>query len=298
MNRKEFLYASTTLIGGLTLGKFPFPWRRDSIRFGLITDLHFADRDTPDGSSRYYRESLQKLAECITVMNREKVDFLIQLGDFKDQNDPPVESETLEYLKTISHELNRFDGPTYHVLGNHDHDSISKQQFLDGVTISGINPPQSYYSFDRKNFHFVVLDANYTSSGEEYDHGNFDWKDSNIPRAQLDWLHQDLSRTQKPTIVFVHQRLDEKEGNASYCVRNAAAVRNILEEAGNVILVIQGHYHPGDMSTINDIVYYTLPAAVEGSGLENNSFAILEIDQELSMNLTGFRKTDSIRFSE
>lgn len=298
MNRKEFLYASTTLIGGLTLGKFPFPWRGDSIRFGLITDLHFADRDTPDGSSRYYRESLQKLAECVSVMNREKVDFLIQIGDFKDQNDPPVESETLEYLKTISHELNRFHGPTYHVLGNHDHDSISKQQFLDGVTISGINPPKSYYSFDKKNFHFVVLDANYTSSGEEYDHGNFDWKDSNILPAQLDWLHQDLNRTKKPVIVFVHQRLDEKEGNASYCVRNAAVVRNILEEAGNVILVIQGHYHPGDMSTINDIVYYTLPAAVEGSGLENNSFAILEIDQELSMNLTGFRKTDSIRFLE
>jgi len=112
MNRKEFLYASTTLIGGLTLGKLPFPWRGDSIRFGLITDLHFADRDTPDGSSRYYRESLQKLAECVSVMNREKVDFLIHIGDFKDQNDQPVESETLEYLKTISHELNRFHGST------------------------------------------------------------------------------------------------------------------------------------------------------------------------------------------
>ena len=103
-----------------------------------------------------------------------------------------------------------------------------------------------------------------------------------------------MKRTRKPTLVFVHQRLDEKEGNENYCVGNASAVRNILEQAGNVIMVLQGHYHPGDMTTINDIVYYTLEAAVEGSGLENNSFAILEIGQDLEMRMIGFRKAESV----
>ncbi|MBY5958684.1 metallophosphoesterase [Membranicola marinus] len=293
MNRKEFLYTSSTLIGGLSLGRIPFPAFRQSIRIGLITDLHYAERDTPEGSTRFYRESLKKLSECITVMNREKVDFLIQLGDFKDQDDPPEETETLAYLRTMANELSHFNGPIYHVLGNHDHDSISKQQFLDGVTISGFNHPKSYYSFDKNGFHFIVLDANYTATGEAYDHGNFDWKDANIPQDQLEWLRKDLKRTRKPTIVFVHQRLDEKDGNANYCVRNASAVREILEKAENVTLVLQGHYHPGDMSTINGIVYYTLKAAVEGSGLENNSFAILEIDKKLEMNVIGYHKTES-----
>lgn len=294
MNRKEFLYISSTLIGGLTLGRIPVPSVQKSIRIGLITDLHYAERPTPEGSTRFYGESLKKLSECVTVMNREKVDFLIQLGDFKDQTDPPVESKTLEFLEVMVNELNHFDGPTYHVMGNHDHDSISKQQFLDRITIPGYSSAKSFYSFDKNGFHFVVLDPNYTSTGEAYHRGNFSWTDSNVPTAQLKWLEEDLERTRKPTVVFVHQRLDEKEGNENYCVGNASAVRNILEKVGNVILVLQGHYHPGDMTTINDIVYYTLEAAVEGSGLENNSFAILEIGKTLEMNLIGFRKTASV----
>ena len=297
MNRKEFLYTSSTLIGGLSLGKFPFSARRNKIRIGLITDLHYAERDPSPGGNRYYRESLKKLSECITVMNQENVDFLIQLGDFKDQDEPPVESTTLEYLETMVNEFNHFNGPTYHVLGNHDHDSISKAQFLDRVTIPGFEKARSYYSFDKNGFHFVVLDANYTSEGIAYDHGNFDWKDCYIPAGQTEWLKNDLNSTRKPTIVFVHQRLDEKEGNENYCVGNAASIRTILENAKNVPLVLQGHYHHGDMSTVNGIVYYTLKAAIEGSGLENNSFAILEINPKLEMNLTGFRKTESTQWN-
>lgn len=295
MNRKEFLYTSSTLIGGLSLGKIPYPSFRSNIRIGLITDLHYADRETPHASTRYYRESLKKLSECVTVMNRENVDFLIQIGDFKDQDELPVESETLEYLETMVNEFSHFDGPTYHVMGNHDHDSISKEQFLDRVTISGFKTAKSFYSFNRNGFHFVVLDANYTSEGVAYDHGNFDWKDCYIPEEQLGWLERDLNKTNKPTIVFIHQRLDEKEGNQNYCVSNAAMVRSVLDKSKKVNLVLQGHYHPGDMSSINGIVYYTLKAAIEGSGLENNSFAILEINKKMEMNLIGYRKTESVQ---
>lgn len=294
MKRTEFLYTYSIILGGLSLGKLPLPAVGKSIRIGMITDLHYADRETPDGSSRFYRESLQKLSECVSVMNQEQVDFLIQLGDFKDQNDPPSESETLQYLDDINNEFKQFNGPAYHVLGNHDHDSISKQQFLNRIQLPGMNISRSYYSFDRQGFHFVVLDANFTASGEPYDHGNFTWTDAHIPQDQLDWLVMDLKRNKKPTILFVHQRLDEKPGNKNYCVGNASEVRRILEATGRVFLVVQGHYHPGDLSTINGIVYYTLQAAVEGSGLENNSFAILEIDSKMHMKVIGFRKTPSI----
>lgn len=42
------------------------------------------------------------------------------------------------------------------------------------------------------------------------------------------------------------------------------------------------------------IFYYTLKAVVEGSGMENNNYAIVEIDEGMTMNIIGFRKTDSI----
>lgn len=298
MNRKEFLYTSSMAISGLVLRPISMPVPRQKIRIGMITDLHYADRSTPQNSSRYYRESLEKLRDCVDEMNREKVDFLIQVGDFKDQDEPPVEARTLEYLETMVQEFNRFDGPTYHVLGNHDHDSISKDQFLGRVKNTGFRKAKNYYSFDRNGFHFIILDANYTSAGIPYDHGNFDWKDCYIPEDQLTWLKRDLKSTKKPAVVFVHQRLDEKEDNKNYCVGNAGAVRSVLEDTGKVALVVQGHDHRGDLNSINGIVYYTLPGAIEGSGLENNSFAILEIDPSMKMNLIGFRKTISKVFTE
>jgi len=297
MDRKEFLYTSTVLFGGLVLRPISSFVPSQSIRIGMITDLHYADRPTTGKSNRYYQESLDKLVECVRVMNREKVDVLIQVGDFKDQDEEPSEKNTLIYLETMVREFNRFLGPTYHVLGNHDHDSISKEQFLKRVTNTGFEQAKNFYSFDKNGFHIIVLDANYTSAGITYDHGNFDWKDCYIPQDQMDWLEKDLNATDKPSIVFVHQRLDEKEGNKNYCVSNSGEVRALLEKSRKVLLVVQGHDHKGDLHQINGITYYTMKAAIEGSGMENNSFGILEIDQDSRMNILGFYKTDSMTLS-
>ena len=60
---------------------------RRPVRFGIVTDCHYADAD-PVGT-RFYRESLDKLGECVDRMNAERVDFLLELGDFKDEDRPP-----------------------------------------------------------------------------------------------------------------------------------------------------------------------------------------------------------------
>ncbi len=299
MDRIGFIRISTALIGGVSLGCMAGQAKRpEKVRIGLITDLHYADRTPPPGLSRYYSESLAKLAECVEVMNREKVDMLVQLGDFKDEDIPPTEETTLSYLATIEQEFSRFDGPYYHVPGNHDHDSISKQQYLDAISNTGFEKALCYYSFNRNGYHFIVLDANYTTAGEPYDHGNFDWKDTAIPEQQLDWLKGDLKEHRDmPAVVFVHQRLDYISGKEDHFVKNAWQVREILEASGNVLMVLQGHDHAGAFSRIGNIVYYTLKAAVEGSGPENNSYAILEIDPDKGMHLTGFRRTESRSFS-
>jgi len=141
------------------------------------------------------------------------------------------------------------------------------------------------------------LDANYSSNGAGYNRGNFNWKDTHIPNDQIEWLKRDLHDNQeKPAIVFIHQRLDDREENKNHFVKNARTIRAILEASGNVILVLQGHDHRGALNMINQIVYYTLKAAVEGSGLANNNYAILEINSDLEMKITGFRKTESQKF--
>lgn len=258
------------------------------VRFGMVTDCHYADADT--GGTRFYRESLDKLSECVTRMNEERVDFLVELGDLKDQGKPPVEAETLKYLEAAEAVFRRFNGPRYHVLGNHDMDSLSKGQFLSCAVNTGVDPGRSYYSFDVKDLHFVVLDANYRADGGDYDHGNFSWTTARVPPREMDWLRQDLAACRRPAIVFIHQLLGAK-GPVS--VKNAGQVRRVLEASGRVLAVFQGHHHEGAYACINGIHYYTLKAVVEGHGPENSSYAVVEVHPNGDLIVTGCRKAVS-----
>lgn len=295
-NRRKFIATATNIIGGISFSGLLIPYDGfKPLRFGIFTDSHFADRDNL--GSRYYRESLNKLSECVELMNEQKVDFLIELGDFKDQGNPPDENETIRFLNIIEKEFSRFRGPRYHVLGNHDHDSISKNQFLEGISNTGFLKAKAYYSFNVNSVHFVVLDANYNSQGIPYNRGNFDWTDAHIPEKQLIWLKKDLAARRNPAVIFIHHRLDISKENSVYGPGNATVVRKIIEEAGNVIMVFQGHEHAGALERINNITYYTLKAMVEGSGPENNSYVIAEINRDLIIKITGYRKALSGEFT-
>ena len=52
-----------------------------------------------------------------------------------------------------------------------------------------------------------------------------------------------------------------------------AEIREIIEAAGCVRTVVQGHYHPGADRVIEDVRYFTLRAMCEG---EENAFALLD----------------------
>jgi len=262
------------------------------LRFGVVTDLHYADID-PNGA-RSYRESDAKLAECVQVMNASGVAFLVELGDFKDQDKTPDEARTLGYLQKIESVFAGFKGPRYHVIGNHDTDSLSKAQYLAGAPNTGIVPNATRYTFVSGGVRFVVLDASHKSDGSDYHHGNFDWSDSNIDAPQLDWLGKTLAASAEPAIVFVHQQLD---GTGAYYVRNAAQVREVLEKSGKVIAVLQGHRHEGGFSTINGIPYFTFKGLIEGSGPWNSSYSIVDVMPDLSVRILGYRQAESRSFS-
>jgi predicted phosphodiesterase len=292
VTRRDFLRTSGCAVAGLYFGIHfscaDQTHRRTSLSFGVVADAHYAN--TPPRGIRYYAESSAKMAECVGLMNDRNVDFLIELGDFKDEKVPAQEQATLEYLETIEGIFGQFKGRRYHVLGNHDVDSISKEQFLARVRNTGIASDAKYYSFDVGDLHFVVLDANYKEDGSDYDHGNFDWRDTNVPKNELAWLTKDLASTSKPVIAFIHQQLD---GTGDLTVRNAHQVRRILQEAKRVLAVFQGHNHAGYYSLIEGIHYYTLKAMVDGSGGENSAYAIVEVKADNSIVVTGYRKAMS-----
>ncbi|TLX73521.1 hypothetical protein E9993_15260 [Labilibacter sediminis] len=263
---------------------------KEALTFGLITDLHYADINRKPNKTRYYRHSLDKLKVAIDEFNKQKVDFLIELGDLKDQPKDSNKKVTISYLRKTEKELQKFNGPVYHVIGNHDVDCISKSDFLSNIKNGEDDIAKNYYSFIKKGIKFIVLDANYTKDGTDYDSGNFMWDDTYIPKEQMDWLKQELSDPKQTSVIFVHQQLDSfHRENDPHCIRNAKEVRNILELNNNVMAVFQGHNHAGGYQCHKGIHYYTLKAMVEGPSPEN-SFSIAKIDNDNNLTVTNIYK--------
>lgn len=99
-----------------------------AIKFGVITDLHYAYRETV--GTRYYSQSIIKMEEAFSVFKKSKVDFIIELGDFKDMGVTPDKDKTLSFLKSVESVFQSAGVPAYHVLGNHDMDNISRMIFF------------------------------------------------------------------------------------------------------------------------------------------------------------------------
>lgn len=251
---------------------------KPGVKIGLLTDLHFADK--PSAGTRYYRETLDKLAEAAAKFKTEKPAFVVELGDLIDAADS-VETE-LKYLKRIDKEFAALSKDRHYVLGNHCVDTLTKKEFLDTV-----GQKDAHYSFDRGGVHFVVLDACFKGDGKPYERKNFKWTDANIPVEQVDWLKGDLQATDKPVIVFAHQRLDVAD---NYGVKNAADVRTVLEGSKKVRAVFQGHSHKNDYKEIGGVHYCTLVAMIEGTGVENNGYSVLEVGPDGALTVTGFRR--------
>ena len=252
----------------------------ENFAFGLVTDLHYADMDMRN--NRHYRDSLAKFEACVARFNDLEPAFVVELGDFIDGGEKDAE---IAHLEKIAGVFGLFGGGRYHVLGNHDMATLSKEEF---IALSGALG--KWYSFSHGRFHFIVLDGNFNADGSDYNAGNFVWTDTWIHPPQKDWLLGELERFRDGSvIVFIHQNLDDDPADAKnmHRVNNAPEIRRILEGAGNVQAVFQGHKHVGGFSVVNGIPYVTLGAAVEGPGLENNAFALAK-SADGTMSMTGF----------
>ncbi|WP_337177431.1 metallophosphoesterase family protein [Paludisphaera sp.] len=257
----------------------------DAVRFGMVTDLHYADKE-PAGT-RHYRETPAKLAEAVARFRDADLAFVVELGDLIDAADS-VETEA-RWLETIDAEFTRASRERHYVLGNHCVDTLTKDEFLGAV-----GQGRSYYSFDRGGLHFVVLDACFREDGRPYGRKNAHWTDANIPAEEVEWLRADLAAGEEKTIVFAHQRLDVE---GSYAVNNAEEIRRVLEGSGRVAAVFQGHSHRNDYREVGGIHYATLVGMIEGSGAENNGYAVVSARPDGSLVVTGFRTQASHRWA-
>lgn len=218
-----------------------------SVKIGWITDVHHG----------YCTDAQRRLETFIHEAGQRKLDFILQGGDFCHPT-----ADAKPFLKT----WNSYKGDKYHVLGNHDMDKGTKQQIMDMWGMKN-----KYYSFDKGDFHFVVLDCNYIlKEGQyvDYANGNFYIPQPNrdhVNPEQIEWLKSDLAKTDKQCIIISHQSIDEIWGG--YGVPNRLDVRKVIDDANNradfqkVIACFCGHHHVDDHSYIDRVHYFQMNSA-------------------------------------
>lgn len=161
---------------------------KKDIIFGMCADVH--QNNNPDVDER--------MKKFIHEANERKADFIVQLGDFALPD---------EGGKKLLNVWNQFDGPKYHVLGNHDTEHYGKKKCMEFL-----GQKDKYFSFDCGNYHFIVLDTNYFKIGDEYidydvDNYHSDFFNCYLPDHELEWFKEDIRNTQKRCFIFSHAPL-------------------------------------------------------------------------------------------
>ena len=270
------------------------------LKVGLVADPQYSNK--PTKGSRYYKESLWKLEEAIDTFNYENVDFVQSLGDIID-----AEWGSYDAILPIYNMLNP-SIKNYHLLGNHDFSVDSTH--LSGL-IEKLSMPDYYYSYSKKGWRFIVLDATdysyFSNPLHHYDINKIDsyyentkeksnkqsWN-SAIGEVQQDWLKQELATANslnQKVILFSHLPIRPK-GNA-HNLWNDFEIVDILENSANVVAFINGHNHVGGYAFENGIHYITLYGMVETM---IGSYGILEIHKD-KLVLRGYGNQESLQLN-
>lgn len=284
------------LLAGLWLVSHPtFSQKKEHplFRFGVVADVQYANRD--NAGSRHYRSSLRKLQEAVDTFNSQKVDFVVSLGDFINDD-----FHSFDTLNKIARQL---QCPIHQTLGNHDFevDAGEKKQVLTAMGLKN-----RYYSFLRDGWRFIVLDGNDISlmanppGSEPYKEAEAwakqlkaekaasiaDW-DGGVGSKQMHWLKKQLAiskRKKEKVVVCCHQPLYSSKKREM--LRNAKAVSSLVESYPNVKAFLAGHTHVSEYFRHHDVDYVTFKGMVEK---EENAFAVISVYKD-RLEIKGYDK--------
>jgi hypothetical protein len=164
---------------------------------------------------------------------------------------------------------------TEQALGMPIHNAIGNHDIFGVMTRSGVAPTdpaygkkmyqdrmgQTYYSFDYKGYHFVVLDSIQPTEDRMWE--------ARVDEQQLHWLRDDLKRLPQgaPVIGVVHcpvvtafatyaEIVTAGRKYNTMTVANGPQVLEIFDNA-NVLAVLQGHTHVNEMVQHKNTQYIT-----------------------------------------
>jgi len=263
---------------------------RKTIKFGVVADIQYHP-GKPLGT-RYYSASLDKLKEALAQFNREKVQFVFNLGDTIDH-----------YIETFDSVMPLFEAlkaPVYHVVGNHDFDI---QEGNEDRVLPALRLKESYYAFVKGNWRFILLDGfelRYPFPADETlkrESEALYWRlriqgkehaqrwNGGISLKQIAWLEHQLKEAEKArnnVLVLCHFPVLPE---AAHNLWNDAEVISLLERHWCVKAYFCGHNHAGDYALQNGIHYLTFQGMVETP--DQNAFALVTLEKN-AIRVQGF----------
>lgn len=227
--------------------------------FAFFTDIHVQPE----------KNAVSGFQKAIRKANSLNPDFVLTGGDLI-MDALEVSYERAESLYDLyKDQSTRFTMPVFNTMGNHevfgwyeksgvkdDHPFFGKKLFEEKIG-------KSFYSFDYKNWHFIILD----SIMRDEDGGYF----GRVSEEQISWLKNDLSNvdpntpivisTHIPLISVMHQirkGTDQLPGRSLIIVNSKDVLDLFLEH--NLKLVLQGHLHYREEIRINGITFISVGA--------------------------------------
>lgn len=206
-----------------------FGANRKPVTIGVITDLH----------QDIMHDGLQRMQRFVAYMGKQKVDALLQMGDFAY---PGAKNKEVIELFNQAHPVRM------HVIGNHDTDA----GYTIEQCIANWGMPGRYYRQDVESVRFLVLDGN--DKGSPTYKGGYT---SFINADQVRWLKTELEQADKPVVIVSHQPLA-----GELAVDNAAEIQQLLSvHAGKILLAMNGHSHLDAQFSMAGVTYVHINSA-------------------------------------
>jgi 3',5'-cyclic-AMP phosphodiesterase len=268
MKRRDFLANTALAAGAATLpfnSNASFKEKRSAFRVGFLTDVHVKPTETAEKGMRAAYKHVNSL--------KNKVDFIINGGDAI-MDALNASKEKVQAQWDVWHRVLNAENklPIYHCIGNHDawgwqmkEEEVRKDPLFDKAwVIKEHNMPGRYYSFQKENWKFIVLD-----SAQENNGGYI----ARIDEEQFAWLEKELAATPKdlhiafvshiPIVSFCSALFfDKNEPNGDWKISRALLhvdsrrIIQLFKQYSNIRCALSGHIHLQDEVNYLGIQYF------------------------------------------
>lgn len=259
LDRRKFLTTMATAGAAMALPYFPAEKAQapGSFDFVFFTDTHIEpELDAAHGCGM-----------CFSKIASLKPEFAIMGGDHVFDAASVNQARAGMVFDLYKRTEQTLGVPIHNAIGNHD--------IFGVMTRSGVAPTdpaygkkmyqdrmgRTYYSFDYKGYHFVVLDSIQPTEDRMWE--------ARVDEEQLHWLRDDLKRLPQgaPVIGVVHcpvvtafatyaEIVTAGRKYNTMTVANGPEVLEVFDNA-NVLAVLQGHTHVNEIVQHKNTQYIT-----------------------------------------